>query len=547
MVTIRKGASMMERAERNAEQFKTITAKDVAFPYSAASADKLNADMYIACLGYADESRRAEMDEVAGSGIANAYAIFSNATEHFRTVYRAMMIDHSIRNSDGTMFPVDRFGFPDIADYLDGCFLRLTTQVEGTVNQRLGIPSWHGLIPESEGGTVICSAVVESDGTKYGVQPYGLMTEWDEFRVLANLCAAGYEQGIHNALRGIRNVLPELGYLPNSGEIQTFTRVLTSGGNPRNSAATRSENWDIVSQQDENDSGISSITYIRKNRDETHTIRVTNPDIVFPGQTADKHKRGTIITRKLLPYVLQKMVQQGYPRTVFIDLSEMVDLGMYSSKNNAWRAVERFVEQMTNVFISANAKGRKGKSRGNSGVIFYNAYRNDGTVQLSVNDAVDLSMFASVWTVFPKWAYGLSAGPFDLVRYVFFIARQNSVKISESGKFTISLQAVAEAMGLPSPDEVKNRRYRQQIRKPIEDAIDEIEQRVAATPEAKGKFLITPYADETTTNIDVWLQGYIEVQLRDDYVSSFTTIADKTKALVERARAAQERREKANK
>ena len=279
MATIRKGASMMERAERNAEQFRTITAKDVAFPYSAASADKLNADMYIACLGYADESHRAEMDEVAGSGIANAYAIFSNATEHFRTVYRAMMIDHAIRNNDGTMFPVDRFGFPDIADYLDGCFLRLTTPVEGTVNHRLGIPSWHGLIPESEGGTVICSAVVESDGTKYGLQPYGLMTEWDEFRVIANLCVAGYEQGIHHALRGIRNVLPELGYLPNPSGIQTLTRVLTSGGNPRNSAVTRSEKWEIVRQDNEENPNASTVTYTRENRGEKQVLTITNPDM----------------------------------------------------------------------------------------------------------------------------------------------------------------------------------------------------------------------------------------------------------------------------
>ena len=544
MVTIRKGASMMERAERNAEQFKTITAKDVAFPYSAASADKLNADMYIACLGYADESHRAEMDEVAGSGIDNAYAIFSNATEHFRTVYRAMMIDHSIRNSDGTMFPVDRFGFPDIGDYLDGCFLRLTTPVEGTVNQRLGIPSWHGLIPESEGGTVICSAVVESDGTKYGLQPYGLMTEWDEFRVIANLCAAGYEQGIHNALRGIRNVLPELGYLPNPSGIQTLTRVLTSGGNPRNSAVTRSEKWEIVRQDNEENPNASTVTYTRENRGEKQVLTITNPDMFFPGTDANKRKRGTIVTRKLLPFVLQKMVQQGYPDRISIDLIEMVNLGMYSTEDSAYRALTRFTQQMSVADISWESKGR-GKKRpktAGGGVIFYHRSRSGGSAYIYVNQNIDLTALAQMWTVFPRWAYGLSAGPFDLVRYIFFIARQRADQIHDNGRFNISLQVVAENMGLPAPEDVPNRKYREKIRKPIEDAIDEIEQRVAATPEAKGKFFITPYADETTTDIDVWLQGYIEVMFKDEYIDTFSTIAQKKKALVEQASQAQKRK-----
>lgn len=334
--------------------------------------------------------------------------------------------------------------------------------------------------------------------------------------------------------------LPPLGYLMNASPIQTVTRLLTSGGNPRNSAVTRSEHWDT--SEDE-----SSITFKRSNRGETHTITVTNPEVLFPGLTPDKRKRGTAITRKLLPFVLQKMTQQNYPAVVRIELSELVELEAYKTIDGAYKGITRFVQQMSNVDLSWTKKSRGKSVSSSGGVLFYHRERKGGTAYIYVNQQINIQDLASTWTVFPRWAYALKPGAFDLVRYIFFIARQNTKQISENnGRFNISMQVIAERMGLPSVDEVQNRRHRQQIRIPIEKAIEEVEERVASTPEAKGLFYITPHVDENAPNIEAWLStGYVEVQLLGDYATSFTTIAAKQRELVTAARKSKESSRKA--
>ena len=335
--------------------------------------------------------------------------------------------------------------------------------------------------------------------------------------------------------------LPPLGYLMNASHIQQFTRLLTSGGDPRDSIVTRSERWEV-------EHGKDSITFKRTNRGEVQTFTITNPDILFPGLTtgkrADVRKRGTQVTRKLLPFVLQKMTQQHYPSIVRVELSELVELGAYKNVDSAYKAIERFVDQMRTVIFHWKRKGRGKPPASSKGPIFYHSERRDGAAYIPVNEMININDFASTWTVFPRWAYALKPGAFDLVRYVFFIARQNTRQINENnGRFTISMQVIAENMGLPSVDDVQNRRHRQQIRTPIENAIEEIEQRVAETPEAKGLFFITPHVDEATTNIETWLStGYVEVQLLGDYVTSFTTIAEKQKELVAEARKSKRRK-----
>ena len=160
-----------------------------------------------------------------------------------------------------------------------------------------------------------------------------------------------------------------------------------------------------------------------------------------------------------------------------------------------------------------------------------------------MNQNFDFRKLASEFTVFPDWAYGLSYRAFDLVGYIFYIARQRTHDIAENGgKFTISLKAVAENLGLPSVEEVKNRRYRQLIRTPIEAAIEEIEACVCDNPNAKGRFFITPRVNYETNSIDEWLSGWLEIELRDEYAKSFEAIAEKQKKLIAEARKAEERK-----
>ena len=144
-----------------------------------------------------------------------------------------------------------------------------------------------------------------------------------------------------------------------------------------------------------------------------------------------------------------------------------------------------------------------------------------------------MEFIANYFTIFPRFAYALSNNAFSLVRYIFFLARQNTQAIKDKGTFAISLEAVRENLGLPAPDEVKNRKYRQYIIEPIETAIEEIEDKLQTVPEAKEYgFTLTPYGTDTS-NINEWLQGYLEIGLKGDFAETFIRLA--TKAEKDRA------------
>ena len=159
--------------------------------------------------------------------------------------------------------------------------------------------------------------------------------------------------------------------------------------------------------------------------------------------------------------------------------------------------------------------------------MFYHYRLDNGFVTLSVNENFNMEFIAPYFTVFPRFAYALSNNAFTLVRYIFFIARQNAQAIKDKGKFTISLENIRENLGLPSPEEVKNRRYRQLIIDPIANAIEEIEDALQNVPEAKEYgFTITPYGTDTSS-INEWLKGYLEIGLNGDFAETFIRLATK--------------------
>jgi hypothetical protein len=127
----------------------------------------------------------------------------------------------------------------------------------------------------------------------------------------------------------------------------------------------------------------------------------------------------------------------------------------------------------------------------------------------------------------------LDGNALSLAWYIVSLARQNTQAIKDKGTFRISLEAVREFLGLPSVDDVNNRKYRQYIIKPIEKAIEKIEDALQSEPKVKeGDFTITPYGTDTS-NIREWLQGYLEIGLKRDFAETFIRIA--TKAEKDRA------------
>ena len=221
------------------------------------------------------------------------------------------------------------------------------------------------------------------------------------------------------------------------------------------------------------------------------------------------------------------MTAQNNPLEVGFSLQELVDLGMYYDTSTARRAVKEFFSQQKLTTLSGTVKKGRKTVKEEGGILFYHYKINNGFVTLSVNENFNLDFIANYFTVFPRFAYALSNNAFSLVRYIFFLARQNAQAIKDKGTFTISLENVRENLGLPSVDEVNNRKYRQFIIEPIEKAIEEVEEALLNVPEAKEYgFTITPCGTDTS-NIREWLQGYLEIGLNGDFAETFIRLATK--------------------
>ena len=92
------------------------------------------------------------------------------------------------------------------------------------------------------------------------------------------------------------------------------------------------------------------------------------------------------------------------------------------------------------------------------------------------------------------------------------------------------MDAIREAMGLPAVDKVKNRKYKEDIIDPIENAIEEIETALQQVPEADGcQFTLTPYGTDTT-NINEWLDGFLVIGLEGKFAETFIRIATNREA-----------------
>jgi len=317
--------------------------------------------------------------------------------------------------------------------------------------------------------------------------------------------------------------LAPLGSVPNGDSLNWLFRVISASKGGRIVQKNPANRHEEITAQQYGD----KVRFTRTNK-KNGTTAIVEID------QADKYLSKTNKTfTKVLLFTLQKMTAQNFPLEVGFSLQELVDLGMYSTTSNAGRAVKEFFAQQKLTTLSGIVKKGRETVKEEGGILFYHYRLENGFVKLSVNENFNMEFIANYFTIFPRFAYALSNNAFSLVRYIFFLARQNTQAIKEKGTFTISLEAVRENLGLPSVEDVKNRRYRQLIIEPIEKAIEEVEEALLTVPEAKEYgFTITPYGTDTS-NIRVWLQGYLEIGLNGDFAETFIRLA--TKAEKDRA------------
>ncbi len=251
---------------------------------------------------------------------------------------------------------------------------------------------------------------------------------------------------------------------------------------------------------------------------------------------------------KIMVYVLQKMAEQYFPTAVTFTLKSMVETGLYSSEGNARRAIKDFYEKQKTITLYGKVTVGKKTVSEVGAQLFYQFEIDNGVVRLFFNPNLPREFIAGSYTSFPQFAYKLGSGAFVLVQYIFYRARMESSRIAKGGTFRISLDIAREIMGLPDPEDVKNRVYKNLIRKPITGAVNEINEAVAEIDTDKRTILkLSIVAKERP--ITEWLKGYIEVKMAGPFAESFIKLDEKNQKrekeiIARRRRRAAEKRKK---
>lgn len=316
-------------------------------------------------------------------------------------------------------------------------------------------------------------------------------------------------------IRGREKQRGAVSAIPNAAAVHFLLRVLNNLKNDRTPQPSKNNRHEQITTSVSKGSAI----FTRESGGTVTTVKIK--------QAADIMRKTGKTFAKVLAFTLQEMNRQNFPRELEINLQDLVRPGAYSSKSNAKRAVIDFFDQQLNIEIGGKVKKGKRTITEEGGVMFYHwKATTPGHIVFSINPKFNWEFVASFFSVLPEFTFSLPGNAFLLAWYIFFLARQNADAIREKGTFTVGLESVREYLGLPDPAQVKNRKYRQYIIEPIEEAIEAIEEKLQTVPEAQGQaFTITPYGTETT-NISDFLHGYLEIGLSGTFAQSFIDISE---------------------
>ena len=326
--------------------------------------------------------------------------------------------------------------------------------------------------------------------------------------------------------------LAPLDMMPNSASFSLVSRFINEPHVRQRSAGTTFETIEFGKGAEENEYLIKQIT-----RNSTITLTITDYLQFFEtalDTAAGKRRRGTLSgVKKIWRYALQKLMQQStadtMPEAIVIDLEEMVNKGMFTTIDNAYRGINTMVQKMSLLHISQDFIDPKAGKKAQGGILFYHSEWNGTRAKIFVNRQFGFEFFRRQYTYFPSaWAYRLESNAFSLTEYIFSLLRQNAEEITDKGKFKVKLTTIQNQLGIRTVDDVRqncNRRYNDFIKKPIMQAIDEVNEAAKKDKDIDGKFRITLKTADTT-NIEKWLEGYIEITATDEYISHLTGIAE---------------------
>ena len=281
----------------------------------------------------------------------------------------------------------------------------------------------------------------------------------------------------------------------------------------------------------------TSLTIKKKFGEEEHTLKVAN--------IKNFYNKKNISTILLLCYLFQKAAYSLGHYNIHITYKETMDIGIFETASGARRGFENFYSYMHGsdkyaaVSLAGIFKVKKKKVKVIEQDILIGREIVENGVTFCINPNLDMSIFNSYFTFLPKWVYTLKdLNSFLLVRYIFSIARMSGSRMNDPEPqdqdkqmnyktFNISFDSIRDALGLPAPQYVTGRKFKEKIKDPIEKAIEEIETKISDIKDPTVSLLVrlTPQKTDKARNIEAYLRCYLEVGIVADFMKNFKKAA----------------------
>ena len=263
---------------------------------------------------------------------------------------------------------------------------------------------------------------------------------------------------------------------------------------------------------------------------------------------------------KLLVYLFQKTVTEPGAYRAYVSYDELVEVGIFNSVDVARRGVNNFYDYfhgreatetesyIPRVSIAGNYQthNRKQINQEEQDLIIGRKIV-EGGQRIDFNPNINMRIFTEYVTFLPLWAYRLKhLDAFLLVQYIFALARQNGDNFTTPDKkdqntshpykyFTITIESIRDRLGLPTPENVTGRKYKEKIITPIERAIEEIEAEIENINDPSESILmtLTPHGTLEAANIEAYLQCTVEVGIIATFAQIFIETANKHEKYLE--------------
>lgn len=296
------------------------------------------------------------------------------------------------------------------------------------------------------------------------------------------------------------------------------------------------------------------ITVSEKNNSRLVTLENSKGSVSVSVTDIDKLTKSNKTAKKLFVFAITKANEQAIHsgelsrNYVSFPLQELVDIGFYRSVNSARAGFNSGTDALTSIKVKGQT--RRGKKNtinsSNAGsdaleVLFTGSRIENNQCFIFLNERINWGFIAEYFTILPLYAFGLPNRAFDLLFYIFYLARQHTKDIAEKGYFTIGFRAIQQRLHLPDEKGLNNpqRDIKDAI---LVDAIEPIEDKHHAMYN-NGEFHLTPYCNETLPATAFLDEGYLKVELTGSYAQSFVEISQKAAQMISDGQKRRERQE----